>query len=112
MTESNRTIPGPVRFLTLLLLAGGGIGALLSLFLVPGNWPWTMPPLAFRFLAGAAAAYAIGSFITLTNKRWRVSELLLVTVIIYGFALGAAVLMQLELIDWSKLVAWTFFGLI
>jgi hypothetical protein len=71
-----------------------------------------MPVLALRFLAGAAAAYSIGGFLVLRRTRWLESEFLIVTVLIYGVALVAAILIQTELIDWSKPVAWAFVGIV
>jgi hypothetical protein len=105
-------IPLPVKLLTLALLGGGLIGGLLNYFLVSGNWPWLMPPLASRFLAGAAAAYVVGSAIVLTRRDWLESEFLLFTVVAYGIPLGFAVLLQADLIDWSKPVAWEFLGIV
>src|SRR5690349_2421875 len=106
--QLTRNVPFLIRFITLALLGGGLIGGLSNLFLMPGFWPWNMPDLAYRFLAGAAAAYVVGSLITFTRSRWVESELLMTTVLIYGFGLVIGILAQMNLIDWSKPVAWAF----
>ena len=105
-------LPFLVRLLTLALLVGGLIGGIANFLLLPGFWPWEMSPLAYRFLAGAVAAYVVGALITLTRSRWAESELLLVTVIIYAIPLVGAVLMQPTLIDSSKVVAQLFVGIV
>ena len=105
-------LPFLVRLLTLALLVGGLIGGIANFLLLPGFWPWEMSPLAYRFLSGAAAAYVVGALITLTRSRWAESELLLATVIIYAIPLVGAVLMQPTLIDWSKVVAQLFVGIV
>ena len=105
-------LPFLVRLLTLALLVGGLIGGIANFLLLPGFWPWEISPLAHRFLAGAAAAYVVGALITLTRSRWAESELLLVTVIIYAIPLVGAILMQPTLIDWSKVVARLFVGIV
>ena len=105
-------LPFLVRLLTLALLVGGLIGGIANFLLLPGFWPWEMSPLAYRFLAGAAAAYVVGALITLTRSRWAESELLLVTVIVYAIPLVGAILMQPTLIDWSKVVAQLFVGIV
>jgi hypothetical protein len=103
-----RGVPFLVRALTLALLIGGLSGGVANFLLMPGYWPWEMPALAHRFLAAAAAAYVVGSTITLTRARWNAHELLLATVIIYGIPLVAAILMQPEVIDWRRPIAWAF----
>ncbi len=101
-----------VRLLTLALLVGGLISGIANFLLLPGFWPWEMSPLAHCFFAGAAAAYVVGALITLTHSRWAESELLLATVIIYAIPLVGAVLMQPTLVDWSKVVARSFVGIV
>ena len=88
-------VPFPIRFLTRALLVGGLIGVVTNFPLILGFWPWEMPPLAHRFLAGAAAAYLVGGAVTLARGRWAESELLLVTVLLYGVPLVGAILAQL-----------------
>ncbi|MGH3085951.1 MAG: hypothetical protein ACRDSJ_01370 [Rubrobacteraceae bacterium] len=105
-------IPFPVRFLTLALLVGGLVGGVANFLVLPGLWPWEMSPLAYRFLAGAATAYVVGSLFVFASSRWVESELLLATVIIYGVPLVAAVMMQPAPIDWSKIVAQLFAGIV
>ncbi len=87
-------VPFPIRFLTRALLVGGLIGVVTNFPPILGIWPWEMPPLAHRFLAGAAA-YLVGGAATLARERWAESELLLVTVILYGVPLVGAILAQL-----------------
>jgi hypothetical protein len=101
-------VPFFVRFVTLALLFGGFFGGVSNFLLVPGFWPWEMPGLASRFLAAAASAYVVGSLVTFFRARWVVSEYLMTTVLIYGYALVAAVIIDANQIDWSKLVAWSF----
>jgi hypothetical protein len=101
-------IPFAVRFVTLALLVGGFTGGITNLLLVPGFWPWNMPALAYRFLAAAAFAYVAGSIVVFMSARWVTSEYLMSTVLIYGYALVAAVLIDANQIDWTKLVAWLF----
>jgi hypothetical protein len=105
-------VPFLVRFLTLALLIGGLIGGVTNFLLLAGYWPWEMPPLAHRFLASAAAAYVVGALITLTRRRWAESELLMVTVVIYGILLVGAVLLQPTLLDWSSGITWAFVGIV
>ncbi|MBZ0282894.1 MAG: hypothetical protein K8L97_19295 [Anaerolineae bacterium] len=104
----NPAIPALVKLLVLALMGGGLIGAVVSFFLVPGGWPWSMPPLALRFLAGAATAYLVGSLLTITRPRWTEHEFLLSTVVLYGIPLGLAILFDNQLVDWSKPIAWAF----
>jgi hypothetical protein len=106
------SVPVLVRILTVALCAGGAIGAVTSFLLIRGGWPWPMPDLAYRFLAGAAVAYAVGSAITLTRRGWAESELLLATVALYGVPLGIAMLVQPGPVDWTQPVAWSFVGLV
>ena len=106
------SIPILVRALTVALCLGGAIGATITFLLLKETWAWPMPDLAYRFLAGAASGYAVGGTITLIRRRWAESELLLATVAIYGIALGAAVLIEPDPIDWSDPVAWGFVGLV
>jgi hypothetical protein len=101
-----------VRFLTLALIVGGSIGFFTSFFLIPGIWPWEMSPLAYRFLAAAAAAYVVGGLIVLARSRWAASEMLLVTVIVYGVPLVIAVLMTPKVVLWDRVVAWLFIGIV
>src|SRR5215207_6321970 len=101
-----------VTLLTVALLGGGAFGAFSSFTLQRGAWPWPMPDLAYRFLAGAAAAYAVGSAMALARRHWAASELLLATVVIYGIPLGAAMLVDAALVDWGEPVAWGFVGLV
>ena len=112
----NPSAPGDVpflaRFLTLALLVGGAFGALTSFALARGFWVWHMPDLAYRFLAGAAAAYAVGGLLTLRSQRWAATELLLATVVIYGVPLGAAMALDHSAIDWSKPIAWGFLAVV
>ena len=82
-----------LRLLTLSLIIGGGTGGIANFLLLTGFWPWSMPALAYRFLAGAAAAYVVGGLIALTRPRWNESEFLNLTVLIYGVALLAAILL-------------------
>jgi hypothetical protein len=105
-------VPFLVRFLTVALLTGGLIGGITNFLLLPGFWTWEMPPLAYRFLASAAAAYVVGAAITLTRPRWAESELLMVTVIVYGILLVGAVLLQPTLIDWSSGITWAFVSIV
>ena len=105
-------MPFPVRFLILALLVGGLIGVVTNFPLILGFWPWEMPPLAHRFLAGAAAAYLVGGAVTLARGRWAESELLLVTVILYGVPLVGAILAQPDSVDWTRLVALLFAGIV
>ncbi len=105
-------VPFQVRLLTLALLIGGFVGGVANFLLVPGFWPWEMSPLAYRFLSGAAAAYVVGSLVVFGRSRWIEHELLLVTVIFYGVPLVGAILMQPNLINWSKGVAWLFVGVV
>lgn len=107
-----RGVPFAVRFLTLALFVGGTFGFLASFFLIPGFWPWEMSPLAYRFLAAAAAAYVVGSLIVFTRSRWVASEMLLVTVIVYGVPLVCAVVMTPEVVIWDRVVAWLFVGIV
>ena len=107
-----RKVPLLVRFLTLALLIGGLTGGIANFLLLDGFWPWEMPPLAHRFLAGAAAAYVVGTLFVFASGRWAESELLLATVVIYGVPLVAAILVQPHLIDWSTPVAWLFIGVV
>jgi len=106
------SVPVLVRILTVALCAGGAIGAITSFLLIKGGWPWPMPDLAYRFLAGAAVAYAVSSAIALTRRGWAESEILLATVVLYGVPLGVAMLLQPGPVDWSKPVAWGFVGLV
>jgi hypothetical protein len=106
------SVPFPVRFLTLALLVGGLIGVVTNFPPILGFWPWEMPPLAHRFLAGAAAAYLVGGAVTLARGRWAESELLLVTVILYGVPLVGAILAQPGSVDWTRLVALLFAGIV
>lgn len=106
--RSIRTLSWPVWIVTLALFFGGLIGGLTNFLLLNGFWPWPMPPLAFRFLAGAAAAYVVGSFLTLIHARWVEAELLMLTVLAYGFPLVGAILIDQYLIDWTKPIAWLF----
>ena len=106
------SVPVLVRILTVALCAGGAVGAITSFLLIKGGWPWPMPDLAYRFLAGAAVAYAVGSAIVLTRRGWAESEILLATVVLYGVPLGAAILIEPGPVDWSKPVAWSFVGLV
>jgi hypothetical protein len=101
-----------VRALTVALLAGGAFGAVSSFALQKDLWPWPMPDLAYRFLAGAAAAYAVGSLITLMRGDWAESELLLATVIFYGIPLGAALLIEPDPVDWGEPIALGFLALV
>ena len=101
-------VPSLVRLLTLALLIGGLIGGVTNFMLLAGYWPWEMPPLAHRFLASAAAAYVVGALITLTRRRWAESQLLMVTVLIYGILLVGAVLLEPALLDWSSGITWAF----
>jgi MFS family permease len=101
-------IPFAVRFVTLALLVGGFLGGVTNFLLINGFWPWAMPDLAYRFLAAAAVAYVVGSLVTFFSSRWVVSEYLMSSVLIYGYALVAAVLIDAGQIDWSKIVAWLF----
>ncbi len=110
--ENWRGVPFAVRFLTLALLVGGGIGFLANFFLISGFWPWEMSPLAYRFLAAAAAAYVVGSLIVFARSRWAASEMLLATVIVYGVPLVGAVLMTPEVVLWDRVVAWLFIGIV
>ena len=105
-------VPFLVRFLTLALLVGGFIGGVANFLLLAGYWPWEMPPLAHRFLAGAATAYVVGALIALTRRRWAESELLIATVLIYGVLLVGAILLQPTLLDWSSGITWAFVGVV
>jgi hypothetical protein len=104
--------PAPVRLLTVALAVGGLIGGLGNFLLLSGYWPWEMPDLARRFLAGAAAAYVVGGLIALRRPRWMESELLLVTVLLYGLPLVGAILLEADQIDWSRPIAWTFIAVV
>ena len=104
--------PLPVSILILALLGGGGIGALVNLWVIPAAWPWEMPLLAHRFLAGAAAAYFVGSSIVLRKSTWLAAELLILSVLVYGFPLVGAIGVSANLIDWTKGVAWLFVGIV
>ena len=105
-------VPLLIRALILALMLGGAVGTVTSFLLVHRAWPWTMPDLAFRFLAGAAAAYAVGGLLTLTRDGWRESELIAWTVVAYGVPLGLAILIDRGLIDWSRPIAWGFLALV
>lgn len=109
---TSTSIPITVRLLTVALLGGGIVGLITAGLLMRGAWPWPMPDLAYRFLAGAATAYAIASAITLLRSTWAESELLLVTVILYGIPLGLAILIEPDPVDWGDIVAWSFLGLV
>ncbi len=111
-TRFLRDVPFFVRFLTVALLGGGLIGGVANFLLLKDLWVWTMPDLAHRFLAAAAVAYVVGSVVVLTRTRWAESELLLTTVVLYGVPLIAAILMQPELIDWGRPVAWLFIAVV
>src|SRR5579859_3249252 len=105
----SRNLPVPVRLLTLALLVGGGIGCAGNLLLTPdGLWVWTMPQLAQRFLAAAAAAYVLGSLVALSSTRWVESELLFGTVVLYGVPLIGAIVLAPAQIDWQQPIAWAF----
>jgi hypothetical protein len=108
----NRLVWIAARALTVVLLAGGAIGAVTSFTLQRDLWPWLMPDLAYRFLAGAAAAYAVGSLLTLLRRGWAETELLLATVILYGIPLGAALLIEPDPVDWGEPVAWGTLALV
>ncbi len=110
--SSQGAIPTPVRYLVVALLVGGLTGGIINFLLIPGAWPWPMPALAYRFLGGAAAAYSVGSFLTLRRRRWPEHELLMATVLFYGFPLVAAILLQPDLVEWSKPSAWGFFAVV
>ena len=81
------TLPLLVRLVILALLGGGGIGALVNLWVIPSAWPWQMPLLAHRFLAGAGAAYCAGGVIVWLKSRRAATDLFLLTVPVYGFPL-------------------------
>lgn len=104
-------VPFWVRGLTIALFLGGLSGAITN-FLSTFFWPWVMPVLAHRFLAGAATAYVVGSLLTLFLAGWLESELLMTTTIVYGIFLGLAVVLQYDVIDWSKPIAWSFILLV
>ncbi len=106
------TVPVLARLLVLALLGGGLIGGVTNFLGLQGFWPWTLPALAQRFLAAAAAAYVVGSAITLRRTRWIEHEFVAVTVLIYGIFLVLAILMQTALIDWSTAIAWTFLAVV
>jgi hypothetical protein len=110
--DATHGVPLLARLVTIFLLVGGALGCLSSFLLIRNAWPWSMPDLAFRFLAGAAAAYAVGSLLTLRQPGWRASELLMTTVIIYGIPLGLATLIGSEAIDFGKISSWGFFALV
>lgn len=101
-----------VRFLTVALLGGGLIGGVSNFLLQKDLWVWVMPDLAHRFLAAAAFGYVVGSVVTLTRSRWGESEYLLATVVLYGVPLIAAILLQAELVDWGRPVAWLFIAIV
>lgn len=105
-------IPFFVRFLTVALLGGGLIGGIANFLLQKSLWVWVMPDLAHRFLAAAAFGYVVGSVVALTRTRWAESELLLVTVVLYGVPLIAAILLQADVIDWGRPVAWAFVAIV
>ena len=107
-TRVLRGLPFFVRFLTVALMGGGFIGGVANFLLHKDLWVWVMPDLAHRFLAAAAFAYVVGSAVTLTRSRWAESEFLLATVMLYGVPLVAAILMQPDLIDWERPIAWLF----
>jgi hypothetical protein len=109
---SDNVVHLAVRALTIALIGGGALGAVTSFTLQKDLWPWPMPDLAYRFLAGAAAAYAVGGLIALLRGRWGESELLLATVIFYGIPLGAALLIEPDPVDWGEPVALGFLALV
>ncbi len=61
------SVPFPIGFLILALLVGGLIEVVTNFRPILGSWPWEMPHLAHRFLAGAAAAYLVGGAVTLAR---------------------------------------------
>jgi len=112
LIRAERGVPLLARFVTIFLLGGGLVGMTTSFFLLKGAWPWQMPDLAYRFLAGAAAAYAVGSLITLLRPNWPASELLMTTVVLYGIPLALAMVFGRNAVDWGELVAWSFLSLV
>ena len=90
------------------LALGGAIGAISQFVLVKGLWVWDMPDLAHRFLAAAASAYVVGGAIVLMRRRREEAELLAATVLIYGYPLVAAILIDAGDVDWGRPIAWMF----
>ncbi|MEA2190267.1 MAG: hypothetical protein QOI73_388 [Solirubrobacteraceae bacterium] len=101
-------MPRPLLALAAALTLGGAIGAVSQFVLFKDLWVWEMPDLAHRFLAAAAGAYVVGGAIVLLRRRRRDAELLAATVLIYGYPLVAAILLDADVVDWSKPIAWTF----
>lgn len=90
------------------LALGGAIGAVSAFALEKDLWVWEMPDLAHRFLATAATAYVVGGAIVLARRRALDAELLAATVLIYGFPLVAAVLLDSDVVDWGRTITWAF----
>src|SRR5207244_479686 len=70
---------------------------------------WALPPLASRFLAAAAAAFAVASALTLWRGRWPEARLLLVILLGYFAPLLAALPLLLDRFDPRLPVTWGFF---
>ena len=98
----------PLVILAAALALGGAIGAVSQFVLLKGLWVWEMPDLAHRFLAAAASAYVVGGAIVLARRRAAEAELLAATVLVYGYPLVAAILVDADVVDWGRPIAWTF----
>ena len=104
--------PRPLLILAAALALGGAIGAVSQFVLVKNLWVWEMPDLAHRFLAAAASAYVVGGAIVLLRRRREEAELLAATVLIYGYPLVAAILIDADVVDWGRPIAWAFVGIV
>lgn len=100
--------PTPLLVLAAALALGGAIGAVSQFLLVKGLWIWDMPDLAHRFLAAAAAAYAAGGVLVLARRGRADAELLAATVLFYGYPLVAVILIDADIVDWGRPIAWAF----
>lgn len=106
------SVPLLVRLLILALIVGGALGAISSFLLFRDAWVWPMPDLAYRFLAGAATAYVVGGILVWRRPVWPAIELLFASVLIYGIPLILAILMDSDVIDWGKPIAWLFLAVV
>jgi hypothetical protein len=106
------SVPLLVRLLILALFVGGALGALSSFLLFRDAWVWPMPDLAYRFLAGAAAAYVVGGILVWRRLVWPAIELLFASVLIYGIPLILGILIDADVIDWGKPIAWLFLAVV
>ncbi len=92
-----------------LATAGGLLGAPFWWMALPASFAWTLPPLAFRFLAAAGLAFAVVGFCTLARPDPARVRLLLAMIATYLTPLIAAIfLVHRDRLDWGDPLAWGF----